>query len=134
MADTEWLDDHVELYAIDALTPAETERVRRELDDLSAVELRIYLSRITDIQSAITDLASGFALAAPPEMRTTVLDHVFSADRDCDTPAPAARAVDRNNGRGGRRARCWCTDRTIHRTGADDDNHRPTGLRHSRRT
>ena len=80
MADTEWLDDHVELYAIDALTPAETERVRRELDDLSAVELRIYLARITDIQSAITDLASGFALAAPAELRATVLDRAFSAD------------------------------------------------------
>ena len=80
MADTDWLDDHVELYAIDALTPAETERVRRELDDLSAVELRIYLARITDIQSAITDLASGFALAAPAELRATVLDRAFSAD------------------------------------------------------
>ena len=82
MADTEWLDDNIELYAIDALTPAETERVRRELDDLSAVELRIYLARITDIQSAITDLASGFALAAPAELRATVLDRAFSADAD----------------------------------------------------
>ncbi|MFF0710810.1 MULTISPECIES: anti-sigma factor [Gordonia] len=82
MADTDWLDDHVELYAIDALTPAETERVRRELDDLSAVELRIYLARITDIQSAITDLASGFALAAPAELRATVLDRAFSADTE----------------------------------------------------
>ncbi|WP_331436163.1 anti-sigma factor [Gordonia sp. w5E2] len=98
MADTDWLDDHVELYAIDALTPAETERVRRELDDLSAVELRIYLARITDIQSAITDLASGFALAAPPEMRTTVLDHVFSADAEgpssTDTDHPGTSDAD----------------------------------------
>ncbi|WP_431817535.1 anti-sigma factor [Gordonia jacobaea] len=94
MADTEWLDDHIELYAIDALTPAETERVRRELDDLSAVELRIYLARITDIQSAITDLASGFALAAPPEMRTTVLDHVFSADAEGPSDTDASQPSD----------------------------------------
>lgn len=80
MADTEWLDDHIELYAIDALPPAENERVRRELDDLSPVELRIYRARITDVRSAVTDLASGFALAAPTELRETVLDRVFTAD------------------------------------------------------
>lgn len=80
MADTEWLDDHIELYAIDALTPAETDRVRRELDDLTPVERRIYLGRIADIESTITDLASGFALSAPAELRATVLDRVFSTD------------------------------------------------------
>lgn len=104
MADTEWLDDHIELFAIDALTPAETDRVRRELDELTPVERRIYLGRIADIESTITDLASGFALSAPAELRTTVLDRVFGTD-DGDGaqhdsgqggPAPDRNGADRN--------------------------------------
>ncbi|MYR08780.1 anti-sigma factor [Gordonia sp. SID5947] len=82
MPDTDWLDDHVELFAVDVLTAAENARVQRELDGLSPVERRIYDARIADTCSAMADLASTYALDPPNALRDRVLETVFAATVD----------------------------------------------------
>ncbi|MDL9944919.1 anti-sigma factor [Gordonia sp. ABSL11-1] len=79
MPDTDWLDDHVELYAVDVLTRPEHDRVDRELESLTPVERRIYDGRIAETRSAMAELASSYALDAPITLRDRVLDHVFAA-------------------------------------------------------
>jgi anti-sigma-K factor RskA len=88
MPDTDWLDDHVELFAVDVLAAAEHERVQRELDALTPVQRRIYDGRIDETRSAMADLASSYALDAPIELRDRVLDHVFAV------PPGAVRAAE----------------------------------------
>ncbi|MFT4394054.1 anti-sigma factor [Gordonia lacunae] len=72
-----WLDDHVELFAVGALTPDETARAERELAVLSPQERAVYDAQITDIQAAMAGFATTYALDAPPELRDRVLHHVF---------------------------------------------------------
>jgi hypothetical protein len=72
-----WLDDHVELFAVGALTPDEITRVESELAALPPQERAAYDAQITDIQAAMAGFASTYALDAPPELRDRVLHHVF---------------------------------------------------------
>lgn len=95
--DTDWLDDHIELYAVDVLADDEAARVETGLDGLPAVQRAIYDARIVETQQAITGMASSYALTAPDALRSRVLDHVFATGApststpiaDVDTgPAP----------------------------------------------
>ncbi|MEE4021574.1 anti-sigma factor [Gordonia sp. PKS22-38] len=110
MPDTDWLDDHIELYAVAVLPPAEHERVEQELRDLTDVERRIYDARIAETRAAMTDLASSYAVDAPTDLRDRVLDHVFTApggrdgaeadggglpERGVDGDVPAVIPIDR---------------------------------------
>ncbi|MGV9672572.1 anti-sigma factor [Gordonia sp. NPDC003504] len=93
MADTDWLDDHVELFAISALRPDENARFDTEYAGLTPLERTIYDGRITEIHTTMADFASSYALAAPPELRAAVLAHVFDDDSgsatDADTESDA---------------------------------------------
>ncbi|GAA3697694.1 anti-sigma factor [Gordonia hankookensis] len=93
MPDTDWLDDHVELFAVDILTAAENARVQRELDGLSPVERRIYDGRIADTRSAMADLASSYALDPPNTLRDRVLEAAFAATVDTGAPDAGGAAV-----------------------------------------
>lgn len=85
MPETAWLDDHIELFAIHALTPDETHRVQRELDDLPPMERSIFAGRVVETQTAMARYASAYALDAPTELRDSVLDRVFGAGGSEDT-------------------------------------------------
>ncbi|MAU82315.1 MULTISPECIES: anti-sigma factor [Gordonia] len=78
MSDTDWLDDHIELYAVAVLPPTEHDRVERELADLSGVERRIYHTRVAETRAAMVEFASSYAIDAPGDLRARVLDHVFA--------------------------------------------------------
>lgn len=100
MPDTDWLDDHIELYAVAVLPPIEYERVERELDGLSDVERRIYDSRIAETQAAMAEFAGSYARDAPADLRGRVLDRVFAgAEESMDEPradaGPAPIPIDR---------------------------------------
>ncbi|GAA1479916.1 hypothetical protein GCM10009624_03560 [Gordonia sinesedis] len=82
MADTDWIDEHLELYAIDALPPDEAARMRAELDALSPMERSIFHGRIVETQTAMVDVASRFAVEAPSGLRAEVLDRLS----DISTP------------------------------------------------
>lgn len=86
MPDTEWLDDHVELFAIHALEGAEADRFVDEYNGLTPLERTIYDGRIDEIHTTMADFAAGYALPARPELRERVLDHVFSAPADTTGP------------------------------------------------
>ena len=90
----DWLDDHVELYAVDVLTADEAARVETELEALPAVARTIYDARIADTRQAIARMAAGYALDAPEELRAHVLEHVFSED----TADPAESTTDPADG------------------------------------
>lgn len=90
MSDTEWIDEHLELYAIDALPAEETARMQRELDGLSPMERSIFDGRIVETQSAIAGLASRYAVAAPGALRAEVLDRVFGGPAATGTTGTAA--------------------------------------------
>lgn len=77
MPDTDWLDEHIELYAIGVLSPDESTRVESEFDGLSTVERSIYEGRIAETRDAITGFASTYALTAPDDLRDQVLGRVF---------------------------------------------------------
>lgn len=72
-----WLDDHVELFAVGALTPDETTRAEQELAALPPQRRAAYDAQITDIHAAMAGFATTYALDAPPELRDRVLHHVF---------------------------------------------------------
>ncbi|GAC66278.1 anti-sigma factor [Gordonia soli] len=88
MPDTRWLDDHIELYAVDVLPNDERARVETELGALAAVERGIYDARVAEIQGVIADYASAYALLPADELRARVLDYVFAAD--ATRPGPVA--------------------------------------------
>lgn len=73
MTDHDWLDDHVELYAIDSLPTDERGRVHDELAKLSAGERNTYDERIVGTRETMADYASRFAVTAPDGMRARVL-------------------------------------------------------------
>ena len=85
-----WLDDHIELYAVSALTPEETLRAERELAALSAARRSSYDARIVETQSAMARFASAYALEAPADLRRRVLADVFDDPFDPTTQTPAA--------------------------------------------
>ncbi|MCZ0914444.1 anti-sigma factor [Gordonia amicalis] len=72
-----WLDDHIELYAVSALTPEETLRAERELAALPAAKRSSYEARIVEIHTAMAGFASTYALEAPSDLRRRVLSHIF---------------------------------------------------------
>lgn len=90
----DWLDDHVELYAVDVLTADEAARVQTELEALPAVARTIYDARIADTRQAIARMAAGYALDAPEELRAHVLERVFGDS----TTSPADSTTDPADG------------------------------------
>ncbi|MHC3001623.1 anti-sigma factor [Gordonia metallireducens] len=89
-----WLDDHIELYAVSALTPEETLRAERELAALSPDARSAYESRIVEIHTAMAGFASTYALEAPSDLRHRVLTHVFDeAAADGASEAPTTQPV-----------------------------------------
>lgn len=73
MSDDDWLDDHVELYAVDGLPAEERRRVDAELAGLPSDRRDDYEARIVETQETIAHYASRFAVAAPDEVRRGVL-------------------------------------------------------------
>ncbi|MDV6311269.1 anti-sigma factor [Gordonia amicalis] len=94
-----WLDDHIELYAVSALTPEETLRAERELAALPAAKRSSYEARIVEIHTAMAGFASTYALEAPSDLRRRVLSHIFdgtarfgsSPSAQTATPEPVDR-------------------------------------------
>ncbi|MDH3011611.1 anti-sigma factor [Gordonia alkanivorans] len=72
-----WLDDHIELYAVSALTPEETLRAERELAALPPEARAAYEARIVEIHTTMAGFASTYALEAPSDLRRRVLTHIF---------------------------------------------------------
>lgn len=85
MSDEDWLDEHVELYAIDGLPVDERRRVAQELAGLPAARREEYDTRIIETQETIADYASRFAVNAPDDVRRQVL-----ADFERRVPAVAS--------------------------------------------
>ncbi|MFW0784030.1 anti-sigma factor [Gordonia sp. CPCC 206044] len=98
MPDTDWLDEHIELYAVDVLAPDEHDRVQAELADLTVTERQVYENRIIETQAVMADFASSYAIDAPDTLRERVLEHVFATD-----DASAVVDLDRARSRRGRR-------------------------------
>ncbi|NMO00122.1 anti-sigma factor [Gordonia sp. TBRC 11910] len=73
MSDDDWLDEHVELYAIDGLPVEERRRVAEELAGLPAARREEYDARIVETQETIADYASRYAVNAPEQVRRQVL-------------------------------------------------------------
>ncbi|WP_018180542.1 anti-sigma factor [Jongsikchunia kroppenstedtii] len=74
MADRDWIEDNVELYAIDGLPAAEHAEMEASLAALSDLERQIYQRHIVDTQSAMTDYAGRYAAAPPADLRGRILD------------------------------------------------------------
>ncbi|MEO9329783.1 hypothetical protein ABFT43_18035 [Gordonia sp. B21] len=81
-----WLDDHVELYALDSLPSDEAARFERELAALPADERSAYEERITEVHVVMARYSSGYALRPPPELRRRVLAQVFDDPGDLTRP------------------------------------------------
>ncbi|WP_439029765.1 anti-sigma factor [Gordonia terrae] len=75
--ESDWLDEHVELHAVGALTPEESTRVEQELAALPPEKRAVYETCIADIQAAMAGFATTYALDAPTDLRHRVLSHVF---------------------------------------------------------
>jgi anti-sigma-K factor RskA len=75
--ESDWLDEHVELFAVGALTPEESTRVEQELAALPPHKRAVYEECIADIQAAMAGFATTYALDAPTDLRQRVLTHVF---------------------------------------------------------
>ncbi|WP_238423514.1 anti-sigma factor [Gordonia sp. 'Campus'] len=75
--ESDWLDEHVELHAVGALTPEESTRVEQELAALPPNKRAVYEACIVDIQAAMAGFATTYALDAPTDLRHRVLTHVF---------------------------------------------------------
>ncbi|GAC00843.1 anti-sigma-K factor RskA [Gordonia namibiensis NBRC 108229] len=84
-----WLDDHIELYAVSALTPEETLRAERELAALPPDVRSAYEARIVEIHTTMAGFASTYALEAPSDLRRRVLTHVFDEAAETDGPEPS---------------------------------------------
>ncbi|MFW0788959.1 anti-sigma factor domain-containing protein [Gordonia sp. CPCC 205333] len=88
MSDQNWLDDHVELYAIDGLPIDEHRRAHDELANLPTAERDRYNTAIVETQETMAGYASRFAVAAPDEVRGRVLaDYAARLQRDDSAPA-----------------------------------------------
>ncbi|SDU84057.1 anti-sigma factor [Gordonia westfalica] len=83
-----WLDEHVELYAVSALTEDEISRAERELAALSPRERSAYERRIVEIQAAMAGFASTYAAEAPDDLKGRVLSHVFDGAAGLGSPTP----------------------------------------------
>ncbi|MDH3024108.1 anti-sigma factor [Gordonia alkanivorans] len=83
-----WLDDHIELYAVSALTPEETLRAERELAALPPDARSAYEDRIVEIHTAMAGFSSTYALETPSGLRGRVLTHVFDGAAGFDAPTP----------------------------------------------
>ncbi|MCF8568967.1 anti-sigma factor [Gordonia sp. HY002] len=73
MTDREWLDDHVELYAIDGLPTDEHDEVQALLDQLDAESRIEYDDRVTDVRELMHDYARRYTRDAPATLRARVL-------------------------------------------------------------
>lgn len=90
MADTDWLDDNIELFAVDALAADEHDRVQRELATLTVVERSIYDRRVDETHTAMSEFASVYAQDAPAELRARVLGRVAEEPPATSLSAPPA--------------------------------------------
>lgn len=73
MTEREWLDDHVELYAIDSLPADEHSEVEAQLNLLAPGERSQYEDRIVDVQDLMHDYARRYTRDAPETLRARVL-------------------------------------------------------------
>jgi len=73
MADSDWIEDHVELYAIDSLPDEEHAEMEASLAGLPDLERRIYERQIVDTRSAMTDYAGRYAAEPPTQLRRRIL-------------------------------------------------------------
>ncbi|MGO3326952.1 anti-sigma factor [Gordonia sp. (in: high G+C Gram-positive bacteria)] len=72
--DREWLDDHVELYAIDSLPADEHDEVQALLEQLDAESRIEYDDRVADVRELMHDYAQRYTREAPATLRARVLD------------------------------------------------------------
>lgn len=70
---SEWLDEHLELYAIAALPAHENARVERGLAALAPETRREYEGRLTEVRTAMARYAAARPLDPPAELRRRVL-------------------------------------------------------------
>lgn len=73
MTDHEWLDDHVELYAVDSLPADEHAEVDTRLDLLGPDERAEYDDLIADVRDLMHDYARRYTRDAPGTLRARVL-------------------------------------------------------------
>jgi anti-sigma-K factor RskA len=82
MAEHSWLDEHVELYAINALDNDESERIERELARETDAERSRYLREISRTREALAQMSAGNETAPPPQLREALLAALPSASPD----------------------------------------------------
>ncbi|GAA4681035.1 anti-sigma factor [Gordonia humi] len=73
MTNPEWLDDHVELYAIDGLPDDEAREVLTQLSLLPDTTRAEYEALIVDIRDLMHEYAQQYTRDAPEELRVRVL-------------------------------------------------------------
>ncbi|WP_132993047.1 anti-sigma factor [Gordonia zhaorongruii] len=73
MTDREWLDDHVELYAIDSLPADENDEVQAQLNELPASRRVDYDDQIADVQELMAEYAQRYRQDTPATLRARVL-------------------------------------------------------------
>jgi anti-sigma-K factor RskA len=79
MAEHSWLDEHVELYAINALDHDEVERLERELARETEAERSRYLREIGRTREALAQMSAADETAPPPHLREALLAALPSA-------------------------------------------------------
>ena len=79
MADIDWIDEHLELYAIDGLPDDEHAEMERSLADLPESERRRYEQQIVDTQAAMNAYAGRYAAAPPADLRGRILTEYTAA-------------------------------------------------------
>jgi anti-sigma-K factor RskA len=79
LADNTWLDEHVELYAINALDNDEVERLERELTRAPEAERSRYLREIGRTREALVQMTAVDETPPPPQLRESLLAALPSA-------------------------------------------------------
>ena len=69
----QWLDEHVELYAVDSLPAAEQDDFEAELIGLDPATRRAYEDRIEEVRDLMHDYSEQYSREAPELLRARVL-------------------------------------------------------------
>ena len=91
MADHSWLDEHVELYAINALDDDEVERLERELAQEAEPVRSRYLREIGRTREALVEMTAVDATPPPPQLREALLAALPTAVPQAD--AESAKVI-----------------------------------------
>lgn len=86
----DWLDDHVELYAIDSLPANEHNEMQTQLAQLAPATRAAYEEQIADVQNLMHDYSRRYTSEAPELLRARILADFDSGIRQ-SRPEPTGR-------------------------------------------